>query len=141
MKHNLKTPCSECPFRTTAMKGWLGPDTPQEVMRRVHGESGYPCHMSVTEEAKSLPDDEDVTYDIVEQCAGAVIHANQTAKCYFRDPALAAHQDTVGKTKVLGFEFLKYHTVAINAVSRKRKPKPVSKTRRHRKTKVHRKHS
>lgn len=111
MRHNRTTFCKECPFRPTAMKGWLGPHTAEEVFKIVHGEGGYACHMDTTKAAKDGRAEDGVpSYDVVEHCAGAMMHANKTFKAY-KSPEMAAHQDRVKKQKVLGFEFLKHHDI------------------------------
>jgi hypothetical protein len=96
-----KRPCKECPFIKGCAKGWLGPDTADEVMQKVHSEQGYVCHMSIAGKA-TLPDG---TVDIQEhghQCIGALLHANQSCKSY-RDPKLWSLQRQLDK--LYGVEF------------------------------------
>lgn len=109
MLHNLKSPCAECPFRKTAVPGWLGPDKPAEVIAQVHSEGGYGCHMAL-EGRKDANREGRHPRETVEHCAGAMIHANVTHKRY-RAPEMAAHQDRLAKCKVpvMGWEFLPYH--------------------------------
>ena len=118
MKFNKKTPCSECPFRKTALPGWLGPDSAKSVMEKVHGEGGYPCHMDMDGKPKDASGNVDCTE--VEQCAGAIFHANASCKSY-RDPDLNKMQKRLGTDfQVLNrLEFVKHHDVPINMVMRK----------------------
>lgn len=114
MKFNKKAPCAECPFRKDAMAGWLGPDTPEEVLTKVHSEGGYPCHMDM----EGKPTNKDgVDCTEVEQCAGAVLSANASCKTY-RDPELWAMQLKLREgapTPILDqFQFLKHHKVPAN---------------------------
>ncbi len=57
MLHNLKSPCAECPFKKTALPGWLGPDTPAQVVAQVHSEAGYGCHMNLEGHGDKKPHD------------------------------------------------------------------------------------
>jgi hypothetical protein len=93
MKHNLKKPCAECPFRRGSTPGWLGPDTVLDVLHAVHGEGGYSCHMDVEREAKATGN-EVVDPGNVEQCVGAIMHANKCFKLYRPGP-LRSHQNRV----------------------------------------------
>lgn len=107
MLHNIKSPCVECPFRKTATPGWLGPDSAKDVIAQVHSEAGYGCHMNLEgrgDEEGMVPRDE------VEQCAGAILHANLTHKSY-RSEEMRDHQAALSKckVKVMGWEFLTYH--------------------------------
>lgn len=117
MKHTKKSPCSECPFRKKSLPGWLGPDTAQAVISRVHGETGYSCHMDL-ENAPAIESGEFAGYldtSNVEHCAGAVIHANLSCKSY-RNPELRAQQDLLKGSKheadVLNLkEFTEHHKI------------------------------
>lgn len=105
MRYDKRIPCKECPFRKDSIRGWLGPDTPEEVIAQVHGEGGYPCHMS-TERAVKM----EILYDDIQQCAGAVHHATAYFKLYRPGP-LAQMQRRLEKKPypVLGREFVQYH--------------------------------
>lgn len=116
MKHNKRLACVECPFRRDSLRGWLGPDKAEEVIRAVLGESEYACHMDVT---RSIQTKGGVLYDghvaaepeDVEQCAGAVICANKSHKRY-RHSELAGHQSQVERSDdqiMTAWEFLEYH--------------------------------
>ena len=109
-KCTKKVPCKECPFKPSSLGGWLGPDKPQEVLLQVHGEGGYPCHMSTTAvQGMGLPDSE------ILQCCGAVLHATKSHKSYRPGP-LADMQRRLEREKIskgieiLGYkEFLEHH--------------------------------
>lgn len=75
-------PCKECPFMPKAVKGWLGPDTADQVMQKVHGEGGYVCHTSIAGGRQAN----------ARQCTGAILHANKSFKIY-RNPKLRELQD------------------------------------------------
>jgi hypothetical protein len=134
MKFTKKVPCAECPFRKTAMRGWLGPDTAQEVMAKAHGEGGYPCHMDMVGQPK-YPDGT-VNCTNVEQCAGAILHANASCKSY-RDPDLRAMQDRLkgSECPILGrLEFLAHHDIPANReMLRHQNLKPRNKVKKARK--------
>lgn len=110
------------------MPGWLGPDTIEAVMRKVHGEAGYTCHMSVSSELAGLPEDEAIVdIDNIEQCAGALMHANKTHKIY-RNPELREHQERVKDIPILGKDFSEHHSVFGRKLKCKRKRKKSSRT-------------
>jgi hypothetical protein len=78
-------PCPQCPFRRTALAGWLGGLSPDEFAHLAHSETRMYCH-------SYLRDRTGMAYDCVEatrlpQCAGRAIYwANQLKLP--RDPSL-----------------------------------------------------
>ena len=110
MKYTKTKICVECPFKKGAMKAWLGVDDVNIVMTKVHSEEGYPCNMDMA----GKPNDENgyAILDDVEQCVGAILHAEKTCKSY-RNPDLYEMQNrltnSTEKNNVLGFEFRDYH--------------------------------
>ena len=40
-------PCRECPWRKDSAPGWLGPQSADEWLRAVHGETPIACHMTI----------------------------------------------------------------------------------------------
>lgn len=40
-------PCKQCPFRKTAMPGWLGAAPPEMFIANIHAEVPSPCHMTI----------------------------------------------------------------------------------------------
>lgn len=71
-----KTPCAACPFRRTALNGWLGGLTPDEFGAMAQSETRMPCHTRAQDGFSYLdPTPEDLK---LPQCAGRAIHwANQ----------------------------------------------------------------
>ena len=47
MTHNLKQPCSGCPFKRKSLPGWTGSATPDEFIIATLSEVEMPCHMTV----------------------------------------------------------------------------------------------
>lgn len=120
-------PCRECPFRKTALPGYVGGHSdPAEIIQVVFvQEQKFPCHMEVTALLRStdvLEDEEDplepTTTSAFEQaceearhCHGALICMNNSAK-RSRNFEIAKLQDEAGKSDdVFGRrdEFLEYH--------------------------------
>lgn len=58
-----KTPCGDCPWRPTALKGWLGSLSPDEWLQAARSESRIDCHTQLGA-----------------QCAGAAIFRANIAK-------------------------------------------------------------
>jgi hypothetical protein len=67
-KRQHTSPCSDCPFDRTALKGWLGETSPELWAQIVHGEGRIDCH-TITPM----------------QCAGAAIFRANVLK-QLRDP-------------------------------------------------------
>ena len=88
------TPCRECPWRRTALPGWLGPCTAEEWTQYAHGETIMDCHMAKREL----------------QCAGAAVFRANVAKQTRTNEALKLPPDT---TTVFASdaEFLAYHNI------------------------------
>ena len=81
MKCNKTTPCPNCPF----LKNTITPSDSLDVKRlskQAHSEKGVPCKDSV---------------DVIERCAGAVIHASLSNKT-FKDKKLRFYQSRLGKS-------------------------------------------
>jgi hypothetical protein len=86
-----KKPCSDCPFRRTSLKGWLGGMKPEFFTQFAHREGVYPCH----------------TKDGA-QCAGMAVFRANICKAPRNKEALVVGQD---KRNVFAWddEFLKHH--------------------------------
>ncbi len=68
MKFDLTQPCSECPFRTDCLQGWLGKSRAAEIADSIKNGSTFPCHKTTEF------DDEGESIGVGEQhCAGALI--------------------------------------------------------------------
>lgn len=91
-KQHVK-PCSECPWRRTAPRGWLGLGLkPEYYIEGAHGEAWIHCHMTAAH-----------------QCAGAAIYRSNVCKeprnkTYLRLPR---DHKTIFSSAT---EFLKHHT-------------------------------
>lgn len=85
-KHRLTAPCRECPFHKAAPAGWLGPWTPELLVEHLKANDlKLACHMTV-------PPQDGLPVDNVEQCAGALILGRMACKLP-RDKARAAHAE------------------------------------------------
>ncbi len=97
-------PCKACPFRNTALAGWLGPWKPVDLIEQIMSEGGFSCHLTIKENGNP---------EGTQQCAGALISANKSCKSY-RAPelnkaqqALLEHPDT--NNVMDSREFLEHH--------------------------------
>lgn len=89
MKHNLKSPCTECPFRRVAPAGWLGPWTPKQLVELyVFTDGAFACHQTIKAD--------DADGDQAEQCAGMSALMCNAGKLP-RDGERADHIRVVGK--------------------------------------------
>lgn len=106
MKHDLTSPCNECPFRRKHPAGWLGPWEPDDFTTFCMSpqyDGAFACHQTVK---RGDPEGEQA-----QQCAGMVALMNNTCKLS-RDPRRAAHQKVVGEREDVFAnlqEFLQHH--------------------------------
>lgn len=133
-----RKPCAECPFRKTSMRGWLGPDKPQDVLFKVHTGEMYYCHMDVAVKVEQAElSGVELDPDTVEHCVGALMHANKSCK-RFRNPTLAAAQDRLESqdhSQILDVrEFSQHHDLSLGKVVAKLPPKRTRKPPKRRKT-------
>lgn len=94
MRFDLKAPCNACPFRKDSAPGWLGPHTPEDLVRQLQVAEYWTCHKTVTE---TISHDE--AFDAgnaVQHCAGAAAMMRNACKLP-RDPFLMAYAIEVGK--------------------------------------------
>lgn len=42
-----KEPCKQCPFRRKSMPGWLGANSPEEMVNGIMSEVPLPCHSTI----------------------------------------------------------------------------------------------
>lgn len=88
MEYKLNTACAECPFRTTAIKGYTGPYPTAKDMIIAAQRWPYACHSS--------PGQGNPTHPEAQHCYGAAVMARKSA-CLSRDPDTAEYQRKVGK--------------------------------------------
>lgn len=89
-------PCGDCPWRKTAIKGWLGGVTKEQWIYDAHSDDKIICHCTGNTE-----------------CAGVAIYRKNVAKSP-RDKSvliLPADKENVFATPM---EFLEYHTFAVS---------------------------
>lgn len=95
----VASPCSECPWRKSAVAGYLGPHSAKEWVRMAHGETAIACH-------KTIQVDE--SWEGARQCAGsAAFRANVCKRP--RDPNVASgppREDVFSNNE----EFVSHHT-------------------------------
>lgn len=97
-------PCRACPYIGRA-PGWIGAyDDPQEFIELIRGEQEMPCHSAVDYAA----DNWEVAQWDAPRCLGQLMMANRMAK-RFRDPSVAAKQDTCGKADLGPVELVDLH--------------------------------
>lgn len=84
MKNNVRTPCSECPFRRNGMARYTGDASPEEYALSILREEKLPCHKTVDYEdkdwLKKLEAGKTGSF-----CAGAMVMAANICKVP-RDP-------------------------------------------------------
>ena len=91
-------PCNDCPFRKTALPGWLGDDTPEGFMATTMADHPMPCHQTVNYDRPGWKTEiADGRQPKARLCAGALIFFSNIAKLS-RDPSrprLPADRETV----------------------------------------------
>lgn len=107
MKDNLKEPCKECPFRKTALNGWLGGLTAEQTNAYVLDEADFACHMT----RKKAPDK-------MSRCKGSQLFLIHHCKLPRKnEPLRKALQQTKKEghnmDDYLGFDFVQHHTSPI----------------------------
>jgi hypothetical protein len=105
-----RKPCRECPFRKTALKGWLGSYDGPEDFINVHYRQDVPnpCHMTVDYDDPDWKEGlEDAT-----GCAGQqIMYLNgfKSPRVWKLDPTLKPDTDAVFKFPA---EFVEHHSLA-----------------------------
>ena len=102
------TPCRECPWRKTSMRGWLGGDTgqPENFVAASQSEHRMPCHMTVDYEQDDWRDQAEVA----PQCAGRAIHFANQCKTP-RNPELLRLPANREDVFTFPAEFVAHHTL------------------------------
>lgn len=96
-------PCNECPWRTNALRGWLGPHDAEEWAALIHSDEAIACHKTIPEDSEDPWED-----PAIRQCAGAAIMRANLCKLP-RDPEVAVGE--VDRDAVFGHTmvFIDYH--------------------------------
>jgi hypothetical protein len=107
-----KTPCKQCPFRKTAMAGWLGAAPPEMFIGNIMGEVPSPCHSSINYDKEKNWEEKWRAGKLGKLCTGALIMAANSAK-QARDqrmlPVVPPDKETVFETP---HAFLAHHNNA-----------------------------
>ena len=106
MKHELRAPCNECPFRREHPAGELGPWEPRDLLGSLAYQP-FPCHLTIPQ----VWQPNDMLYDELQTCAGAAIYLNNKSEMS-RCPETKAHQDLLGASPAVfacADEFLAHH--------------------------------
>ena len=124
-KCNMSKPCNDCPFRQDSTKGWLGAYSPEEVISVISNDQPFYCHVDVQNRHGYEKDDwQEWAENHGEQCAGAMIFANNICKLS-RDPMKMAAQQKLGRDKDTVFstpqQFIEHHSVTIDGKRRKQR--------------------
>ena len=110
-----KKPCSQCPFRRTSAKGWLGGLTPDEFKWLADSDSYMVCHKAANEPhpytgAPGPGVDYSHPDHTLPQCAGRAIYwANQCKQPRDRTQGLLMLPKDVKTVFERPFEFLQHH--------------------------------
>lgn len=81
--YQRKVMCDECPFRSKALPGWLGPHTIQDMEKIIHSEQPFICHKSIDEMIED--GQEEHIHDEGQHCVGILRYRNAVCKLG-RDP-------------------------------------------------------
>ena len=78
MQFDLRTPCKECPFTRSCMKGWLGARRMRQILRSLDNDfSVFACHKFLYREDFNEEEGRYEASDDQQACAGAVIYQEQ----------------------------------------------------------------
>lgn len=102
-----RNPCRECPWRRRAIRGWLGPHTPEGLIDMAHGEGPIHCHMSIPDDYRRVEDDVPDT-SVLLQCAGAARFRRHVHKTP-RNPTAAVGPEDRETVFATNDEFLEHH--------------------------------
>jgi hypothetical protein len=100
--------CNDCPFRRSAMPGWLGAGTPESFIAEIQGERPLPCHQTIDYDQNPDWKEKWEAQEIGSVCAGALILSANMGKLA-RDrafPRMVSDRETVFGTHK---EFIDYH--------------------------------
>lgn len=105
-----KSPCAECPFRRSSIKGYLGADDPEHFLGLTTRDADMPCHMDID---YSDPDWRETQEPDAPLCVGGLQFQNNTHKLA-RPADMAEAQRVVGTNDnvfATPEEFLIHHMV------------------------------
>lgn len=104
--------CAECPFRANAIKGWLGPSTPEQVNAATRSEEPYICHVSMNALVAKGEDSPEELEELGQHCVGMARYRSSICKSS-RDPEAFAFQQAVktvpDKPVIPANKFLEHH--------------------------------
>jgi hypothetical protein len=106
-------PCSDCPWRRNAIRGWLGPTSAEGWIEMAHGEQPIACHQTIPagmDDEERTPEEKWTETHGLRQCAGAAIFRRNVAKRP-HNPTDAANSVERDTEHVFGWddEFLAHH--------------------------------
>lgn len=99
-------PCDDCPWRRNALRGWLGPYSPQEWPEAAHCESAIACHQTIRRNQRRGGGDWDNPE--MRQCRGASIFRANVCKNP-RHPDLQSGPVDKDRVFASNAEFLAHH--------------------------------
>lgn len=106
--------CAECPFRANAVRGWLGPSTPEQVNNAARGEEPYICHLDIERMADNGADETEIEVE-GQHCVGMSRYRNSICKGS-RDPEQFKFQQELKKIPdkplIPPNKFLEYHSAS-----------------------------
>src|SRR5271170_3653934 len=77
MRHDMKQPCTECPY-VGKWAGWIGDhESAQDFVDIARADAEFPCHMSLDQDGDT---EEQLAEDEGQQCAGQALFMNRMCK-------------------------------------------------------------
>lgn len=130
IQYDIRQPCAGCPFRATALKGWLGQYSPHEVIDTIRNEAPFLCHVHIENTTGYHGDDwleRAIDAGTAQHCAGALIFAKKMCKIP-RDPVHAAAVRSIEPVEILWppTVFLIHHEIRENESRMSHQPDPDS---------------
>lgn len=104
MLNRLKKPCDECPFRTNALPGWLGGETPETTYDHIMTEGDFSCHKTRHKAVKEQ-----------DRCRGSLLFLRQACKIPRYNVPLKEALMKIDWKNIQGILrqdcFIEYHTI------------------------------
>ena len=79
--------CSECPFKSNSLPGWLGPHTLDQILDSQRDEIPFSCHKERTDKS----DVSDITSGRLHICRGWMASASKSVKLFGTHPFYGEH--------------------------------------------------